>query len=133
MYSINQVKEEIFRGNEDDEIVSWIINEVPKTFFLSEDNNHVRAFYSKIMDWLIEETQYTDAARRQFASGADGWLIAHAGVFGECLVTNELPDPNSKRKVKIPDVCDQFEVSTTNVFDMLREFKVKFHYEEEDA
>ena len=40
----------------------------------------------------------------KFATGADGWLVAHARVHGATVVTNEQSAPDSKREIKLPDV-----------------------------
>ena len=56
----------------------------------------------------------------------DGWLVAYARVHGATVVTNEQSAPESKREIKLPDVCDQFGVQHENTFAMLRALKVCF-------
>ena len=73
-------------------------------------------------------TQYLDLAKAKFATGADGWLVAYARVHGATVVTNEQSAPESKREIKLPDVCDQFGVQRENIFAMLRALNVCFDW-----
>lgn len=47
-------------------------------------------------------------------------------VHGAVVVTNEQPAPDSKREIKLPDVCTQFNVTAASTFTMLRSLEVKF-------
>ncbi|HKP62829.1 MAG TPA: DUF4411 family protein [Polyangiales bacterium] len=71
------------------------------------------------------------AAKAKFASGADGWLVAFAAVQNGVVVTNEQPAPESKREIKLPDVCVQFGVQYKDAFQMLRELAVQFDYSDD--
>ncbi len=71
------------------------------------------------MNWVQNHNQYTPAAKAQFSSAADGWIIAYARVKGHVVVTHEQPAPGSKSKIKIPDVCDAFGMKYCNTFEML--------------
>lgn len=51
---------------------------------------------------------------------ADAWLVAFALSQGIPLITYEKSEPNSKKKIKIPDVCIQFGVSYHSTIDMFR-------------
>jgi len=42
------------------------------------------------------------------------------------IVTEEKSRPNSKSKIKIPDICSAFGIKYLNTIDMFRELKVKF-------
>ena len=72
--------------------------------------------------------QYNIPAKNKFAEGADGWIIACAKVNGFKVVTNEVPAPNSKREIKIPDVCKQFSVDCHSPFAMLEVLQTKYHF-----
>ena len=78
------------------------------------------------MRWIQHHHNYFDSAKAKFASGADGWLVAYAIVHDATVVTNERRAPDSRRDIKLPDVCNAFEVRYTNVFAMLRSLKVSF-------
>ena len=44
------------------------------------------------------------------------------------VVTHEAASPNVKRRVPLPNVCDQFGVVTRDPFTMLRELEVRFDW-----
>ena len=69
-----------------------------------------------------------DLAKAKFATAADGWLVAYARVHGATVVTNEQSAPESRREIKLPDVCDQFGVQRENTFAMLRALNVCFDW-----
>ena len=65
-------------------------------------------------------------AKTEFASGADGWLIAYAKVNDCVLVTQEVLRPNVKNKVPIPNVCRAFSVPYIDTFEMIRALGIKW-------
>ena len=67
-----------------------------------------------------------DAAKADFATGADGWLVAYALSKRRIVVTHEVLDPGIRRKVPIPNVCEAFGVSYLDTFEMLRQLGVRF-------
>ncbi len=79
-----------------------------------------------MVTWVNSETQFTQAAKAEFASVADGWVIAFAKVNGMILVTHEDYAPDVKKKVPIPNVCLEFDVDYLNTFEMLEDLRVKF-------
>jgi len=81
--------------------------------------------FQEMVNWVYGEPQFTDGARAEFASVADGWLIAYAAVNGLIVVTHEEFSPDVKRRVPIPNVCEEFEVEYIDTFDMLRALGVK--------
>jgi len=76
--------------------------------------------------FLQRSSQYFDNAKAEFTTGADGWLVAYAKVHNAIVVTNEQSRPDAKSRVPLPNVCEQFEVSYTNTFSMLRDLFVHF-------
>ncbi len=77
------------------------------------------------MSWVRDQTQFSNAAKANFASGADGWLVAYAVARRRIVVTHELPAPDARRKVPIPNVCEAFDVPFVDTFEMLRELGVQ--------
>ena len=75
---------------------------------------------------MYSEPQFTEAARTEFASVADGWLVAYAFVNGLIVVTHEEFAPDVKRKVPIPNLCVEFDVEFANTFEMLRTLGERF-------
>lgn len=123
--SIDRVRGELITGRREEDLVAWARDTLPHSFFDSVDDAAVTAKYAEIMEWSISHTQFTDAAKAKFATGADAWLVAFAHVKGAVVVTLEQRAPNSKTEIKLPDVCHQFGVEFTNTFHMLRELRVR--------
>jgi len=123
IYSIDRVKVELERGK--DELAEWATSQFSNAF-ASTDEEEVTNSYASVMDWVRAQDQFSDAAKADFADGADGWLVAFAISKGRIVVTHEVLDPGVKRKVPIPNVCEAFGVSYVDTFEMLRQLGVRF-------
>ncbi len=110
VHSIDRVRQELLLGRDDDDLVQWVSREVPNEFFLASDGSIVIEAFSEIMLWITRHTQYQDVAKAKFATGADGWLVAHGVATKKIVVTNEQPRPEARSDIKLPDVCDAFSV-----------------------
>ncbi|MCY4235484.1 MAG: DUF4411 family protein [Cyanobacteria bacterium MAG CAR2_bin_4] len=128
LHSVDQVRQELLRGREDDDLVQWVGQSVPAGFFLASGDDKIVSAYRRVISWVMCHQQYQDEAKTQFASGADGWLVAHGIVTGQTVVTNEQPRPESRNVIKLPDVCRQFEVGFEDTFAMLHQIGVQYHY-----
>jgi hypothetical protein len=126
IFSIDRVKEEMESG---DELGKWIKDSVPKKFFCSTDENKVSQQYFEIMQWVQSSVQFKEQAKTDFAQGADGWLISFAKVYGHTVVTHETYNPYARRKVSIPNICQDFNVEYSDTFAMLRKLNVRFNWE----
>ncbi|MYB89982.1 MAG: DUF4411 family protein [Rhodothermaceae bacterium] len=127
IFSINRVRQELLQGNDTDELLQWVKNELPCSFFLEENSTEVILAYKRIVNWAQDHPTYSDQAQAIFASSADAWLVAFAHVHDAILVTNEKSAPLSKNIVKIPDACKQFNVGHMDTFSMLRSLRVAFN------
>ena len=133
VFSIDRVRSELLAGSRTEDLVRWVRSDVPKTFFLEADTEAVGNAYTDIMMWAQRHPGYFDSAKAKFATGADGWLVVYAQVHDATVVTNEQPAPDSKREIKLPDVCDQFDVSRSSVFSVLRSLNARFEWNEPPA
>ena len=115
--SIDRVKDEIDKGNDD--LEDWA-NDSFREWFESTDSEDVVAAYGEIILWASQQDQFTEAAKADFASVADGWLVAYARARGCVIVTLEVFDPNVKRRIPIPNVCEAFGVDYVDTFGLLR-------------
>ena len=129
VFSIDRVRGELLTGSRTEDLVRWVRREVPAAFFLEADTEAVTNAYTDIMMWVQRHSSYFDSAKAKFATGADGWLVAYAQVHRATVVTNEQPAPDSKREVKLPDVCDAFGVQRESLFTMLRSLKARFEWQ----
>ena len=122
--SIDRVKKELERGK--DQLAEWAKGDFDFGFD-STDEVDVIELYSEIVNWVQSQNQFTGAAKAEFARGADGWLVAYARVKGSIVVTQEvLAPPEAKIKVKIPNVCQAFNLPYVDTFEMLRRLGVKW-------
>lgn len=122
--SIDHVKNECSRLK--NELTGWV-NKRFNHAFDSTDEPEIMQKYSEIMNWVNDQAQFTDAAKADFARGADGWLIAFAIVNDYVLVTHEVYSKDTKNRVKIPNVCQAFDNKRyIDTFVMLRELGVQF-------
>jgi len=65
-------------------------------------------------------------AKDEFAGGADGWLVAYAISTGYTAVTQEVLAPYVKKKVPIPNVCQHFNVTCIDTFEMMRKLGMRY-------
>lgn len=115
--SIDKVFQEIKNGGDD--LLDWCRTRLPQDFFL--DSSVSVSEFQQISQW-INNSDYKEEAKRKFLndSVADIWLIAYAKKNGYTIVTEEISTPQSKKKIKIPDVCAQFGIPCINTIDMYR-------------
>lgn len=121
--SIDRVKQELERGK--DELAEWVENNFSDAFASTDEQDVIRSF-GEIMTWVQAQSQFSGAAKTDFASGADGWLVAYARSKGSIIVTQEVPARDARRKVPIPNVCQVFNVPFVDTFEMLRGLGVQF-------
>jgi hypothetical protein len=124
LLSIDRVRAEIEQGR--DKLAKWAGGSF-HSWFVSTNENDVLQAYGAAMRWAQAQTQYSDAAKAEFADtkNADAWLIAYAQAKGCVIVTHEQPDPNVKRNIPIPNVCQALGITFFNSFAMLRALRVR--------
>lgn len=126
--SIDKVRAELLAGRKTEDLVQWVKNDLPPDFFLGTDGEDVTSAYADIMLWVQRNTQYFDRAKAKFATEADGWLVAYAMTHETIVVTNEQPRPDSRNRILLPDVCDQFGVEYHDTFYLLKELVIRFEW-----
>ena len=121
---VDRVRDEILRN--EDQLAKWLKeNANLMSLRLSADLNVVQS-YRRIINSVVENPQYKEAAKTEFAGVADSWLCAHALTYSYTVVTEEIHEPGSKRKVKIPNVCKEFSIEYINTIQFIRELGIKF-------
>ncbi len=123
VFSIDRIAVEL--KAQDDEVKEWMEN-APDTFFKRTEDQAVIGKFQEMVTWVYAQTQFNDAAKAEFASVADGWVLAYAAVNNLTVVTHEQYEPAIKRKVKIPNVCIEFDIEYVDTFVMLRDLGEKF-------
>ena len=99
--SIDRVQIELQRGK--DVLAQWATEDFAHGF-ASTRNQDVQREYAKMMEWVMEQSQFKDAAKEKFARDADGWLVAYARANSCIVVTHEELAPDVRNKVPIPNV-----------------------------
>lgn len=128
LQSLDRIRQELLQGREDEDLVQWVKQDLPGTFFLASQSERVVSAYTEVMLWVQRNAQYYDNAKAKFATGADGWLVAYARINNSIVVTNEQSRPESRNEIKLPDVCKQFGVQFQNTFEMLKALGTSYHY-----
>ncbi len=123
LLSIDRVMHEIDRGK--DKLKDWANNDF-HTWFVSTSSSAIVSAYQQVIQWGLNHPQFTPAAKHEFAKAdnADSWLVAYAIAKGCVVVTNEKFDAKIRRKIKIPNVCQAFNVQYVDLFEMLRQLGV---------
>ena len=110
------------------ELVDWLNQTVGGALVPTTAEPVIRA-YGEMMNWVQGNHQFLPAARDEFARVADGWLAAYAMANNTIVVTNEVSNPNVRRKVQLPNLCEQFGVGCINTYDMIRELGLRLVWE----
>ena len=126
--SIDRVRIELLAGRKTEDLVRWVKRQLPPAFFLKTNEESVTEAFGQVMLWAQRNTQYFDQAKAKFATEADGWLVAYGMVHGVTVITNEQPRPQSRNRILLPDVCNEFSVAYKNTFEMLHELAVRYEW-----
>jgi hypothetical protein len=102
------------------EIWKWVKEH--KAMFLSPAADET-TFVGEIFKVAHFKSMVGEQQRLKGSPVADPFLIASAKCCGGCVVTEEGKKPNA---AKIPNVCDHFGISYTNVLGFLKQKKWKF-------
>jgi hypothetical protein len=114
--SIDKVYDEIERGKDD--LFDWVQDKLPKEFFGNTHDSSILSIYKRIMQWSSSNSQYNQNAKNEFAEYqvADPWLVAYAIQNNLAIVSQEVFDVNIKRKIPIPNACNEFNVRHIDTF-----------------
>lgn len=121
---IDKIRDEIYEN--EDELSNWL--ETAEKYFIiraSSDEN-ILSNYTRIINFIQSSEQYKASAKAEFASVADSWLCAHALAYGYIIVTQEKYEPNIKKQVKKPNVCEAFNIKYINLLQFMREIGIRF-------
>ncbi|HRV67565.1 MAG TPA: DUF4411 family protein [Candidatus Nanopelagicales bacterium] len=128
MASIERVRDELTAGDPAGErypLARWALD-MPSSFWLpigSPGATHLR----EIAAWANQpERIYSAQAISGFMASTDLFLVAQCMEAGGKLVTREVSDPSSRRRVKIPDVCLAFDVECIDPFTAYRRLGMRF-------
>ncbi|MEZ5721406.1 MAG: DUF4411 family protein [Paracoccaceae bacterium] len=118
LYTVVPVKEEILKQNDD--LSEWFKSVDDPSWVLSVDDQPTQLQMPVITKHCVDYG-YRPAGISKFLDGADPWVIACARERDWTVVTHEESNPETRKRVKIPDVCDNISVNNVRLFDVLRQ------------
>ena len=120
LFSVEKVGDEL--KTIEDNLSKWAKKQGAQ-FFLKPDEKVLKAL-AEISRW-INTQDYEEGGKNIFLQGADYYLIAQAKAKKYIVVTHEKPS-DSRKKIKIPDVCIGLQIKCITVYEMLRAEKARF-------
>lgn len=120
--SIRSVYDELVAGG--DELSEWV--KLRRDHFLSVDDEATQLIFAEIAEHVATHSTYREPHVSSFLAGADPWLVAKAKVIGAQAVTNENRVGPGSTKVKVPNICDQFQVACFDTYDLLDILRARF-------
>jgi hypothetical protein len=121
VFSVAAIADELHAGN--DELDTWAA-ERGGALFLPPDAMMLGAL-PRISSWVTASQRYEPAAHTTFFESGEYYLIAHALAHGHVVVTHEIPS-NSRKRVKIPEICIGVGIKFMTPFAMLRAAHARF-------
>lgn len=119
--SIDFIARELRDGKDD--LAEWV--KARPEHFIANDDDATQSNYIQIVQRVMEG-DYNPANRDNFLAKADPWIIAKAMTLGATVVTHEATASPNARKVKVPNICNDFSVSCCNTFSFLRQLQARF-------
>ena len=107
------------------DLVAWAHQRIVSGLFVQPDTV-VQLIFRHIVGFVTQHYN-NNKSSRNFIAKADPWVIAHAATDGGAVVTLEAKVPANSQKVKIPNVCDQYNIRSINTYQMLRELGVSWN------
>lgn len=120
VHSVDAVYNELTVGGDD--LSNWA--KTHKGFFLPTTEHELSAI-GAVNRWANNSSDYEPAAKAEFASAADSFLIGHAVAGGHTVVTHEVIS-DGRRRIKIPNAAIANGVTHVNPFQMLRAEGARF-------
>lgn len=120
--SIRTVYDELAEG--DDKLSEWVKNR--KEHFIPVSRDDIQEKFADVAQYVAKLGGKKQEFIAEFLSKADPWLIATAAVIGGTVVTHEIPVPENSTRVKIPNICDAFDVPYITTFQLLNRLEAQF-------
>ena len=124
--SIEPIYKERNSSSGSDELSTWSKTLDKARWFLPIDDEECQIRFKTIANWTSNHERYKETAKSVFLDDPDSLIIAKAKALGVTVVTQEKPAPESKNRIRIPDVCNEFDVPYINLLQLIRNLKVRF-------
>ena len=112
-----EVKREI--QVKDDGLKGWIKD---RDFFFRDITLEIQ---QHLRDIMAKFPRLVDSTKQR--SVADPWVIAYAIHYRATVVTNEIGSGLGTNRIKIPDVCKEFNVPCINEFEFVKAVGIRFN------
>lgn len=120
IFSIEKVGDELMAGN--DELATWA-SQRGSAFFIAPDEASLTSLRA-VSAWVMA-ADFDAAAKNTFLQVADYYLVAQALAMGFTVVTHEIVT-DSRKRIKIPNVCAGVGVKCVSPYEMLRSERARF-------
>lgn len=120
---IESVDDEIVKGN--DKLKEWYLENKEQFEVATIPDQAVLKSYGDIINFINESNQYSQSAKDEFASLADSWLCAYGLAFDYTIVTLEKLQINARRRVLIPNVCEEFDIKYIDLLQLMRDVGIR--------
>lgn len=120
--SIDNVYVEIVESK--DTLSSWAKDHKPH--FVDIDDDDTQTVFADVANYVMSLERKTEVEKARFLAKADPWIIAKAVTMGATIVTHEVRVADDSKKVKIPNICDNYGISCINTFELLLKLEAKF-------
>lgn len=125
-FMVDKVIDELKKGDEDD-YLHKLAEEHGDNFKLATTGHDCLVRYGELQNWASstwatgKKPSDTNKALTVFANinMADPWQIAYASLHGFDIVSNEVPAPDSKTSIKLPDAAKAFNVKVVKLHEVL--------------
>lgn len=114
--TIREVRKELI--DSDDRLKDWITQFHQRQFI--EEDLEIQKNMRDITNYVLNHDTFSVENKNKFLAKADPWLIATALAHGYVVVTHETKAGPGTKRVKIPNVCETFDVAYINVFELMR-------------
>ncbi len=131
--SIDKVKDELYHHpsapEKQDALEKWCRANLPVDFF-KDTSLHINS-YQSVVNWAVaKNNHYKASALTEFLSAgeADAFIVAYAltDPNNTTIVTYEKSDLLNKRRIKIPEPCNHFNIRFINSMSLFRELGETF-------
>jgi hypothetical protein len=123
LISIDFVQQELVDGN--DELAEWAKDQ--DELFLEVNDDETQTEFSHIAAHVMTLNHMRPGTHEEFLGCADPWLIAKAITLPDVtVVTHETFDRDIRKKIKLPNICDDFGILYINTFELLARLEAEF-------
>ncbi len=123
--SVTSVYDEL--AGKDDFLANWVQQRKKSNWFLEITDSNTQQSFTEIVGYVESVQRYTRPHKDLFLGKADPWLIAKARTNNLVVITQEVFHSDTT-KVKIPNVCRNFNIAYHDTFQALRSLAASFSW-----